>query len=208
MFAAELELIPTLRFFAYYQVIENSYNYYSQRVAHQIVERMIKDPLLLGGSQQKISLLLNALRPHLGLRTFGTEKDALMSVLECCLTEQELFDFFGKEQQERLNYFKDSKNSISKRLIVVHKGERESCSGQELFRQVRDRIYDVRCRIVHSKAEDGDNVEPLFPFSKETRQMSEDIELVKFVARQVLINGSKPIQFSAVVAPQLSKSTP
>lgn len=53
---------------------------------------------------------------------------------------------------------------------------------------VADLIYDIRCKIVHTKGENYEGeVELLLPFSKEAELLFFDIQLIKYVARKVLI---------------------
>ena len=56
-------------------------------------------------------------------------------------------------------------------------------------------MYDIRCKIVHTKndSRDGDT-ELLLPFSTEADQLSFDIDLMQYIAREVLIAGSLPFQ--------------
>jgi hypothetical protein len=67
----------------------------------------------------------------------------------------------------------------------------------DLRNDVSDRIYDIRCKIVHTKSdsrsEDGDL---LLPFSKEADQLVYDIELVEYLAQRVLIAANLPLQIS------------
>jgi hypothetical protein len=65
----------------------------------------------------------------------------------------------------------------------------------DLRQDVADRIYDIRCKIVHSKADSrNEEFELLLPFSKEAEQLAFDIELAQYVAQVVLISGSTPFQ--------------
>jgi hypothetical protein len=58
--------------------------------------------------------------------------------------------------------------------------------------QAADRIYDLRCRIVHAK-EDGSYVEPLRLFEVNSdKVLVHDLELVRFVAERVLVASSRP----------------
>jgi hypothetical protein len=61
-----------------------------------------------------------------------------------------------------------------------------------LIRQVAERIYDLRCRIVHSKDSGDESVSPIRPFERETRLMRHDLSLIRFVAQRVLIASSRP----------------
>jgi hypothetical protein len=64
-------------------------------------------------------------------------------------------------------------------------------SQPSLRRQIAERIYDLRCRIVHSKQSHTD-AEPLHPFGSEAKRLRHDMHLVRFVAQHVLTTSSKP----------------
>lgn len=55
------------------------------------------------------------------------------------------------------------------------------------------RIYEIRCRIVHTKAGEHD-VDLLLPFSAEARILAFDLELLEFIVRTALIAGSRPLR--------------
>ena len=65
----------------------------------------------------------------------------------------------------------------------------------DLRNEIADRIYDIRCKIVHTKSgtDEGD-IELLLPFSNEAEQLYFDIDLVQYVAQQVLIAASSPLK--------------
>jgi hypothetical protein len=57
----------------------------------------------------------------------------------------------------------------------------------ELCTQARNRIYGVRCRIVHTKSGGGwTSNPPLLPFSAEARLIREDLALVEFCAERII----------------------
>jgi hypothetical protein len=58
---------------------------------------------------------------------------------------------------------------------------------------VADRIYDIRCKIVHTKDDSkGGDLEMILPFSAEADLILYDIDLVQFIAKSVLISASAP----------------
>jgi hypothetical protein len=63
-------------------------------------------------------------------------------------------------------------------------------SQPSLTRQIAERIYDLRCRIVHSK-ESHTDAEPLHPFGPEAKRLRHDMNLIRFVAHHVLASSSK-----------------
>ena len=63
-----------------------------------------------------------------------------------------------------------------------------------------DRIYDIRNRVVHAKA-DHDELGLLLPFDPETRLLRHDVELVAFLAREVLSASARPLGSKEVGTP-------
>jgi hypothetical protein len=55
----------------------------------------------------------------------------------------------------------------------------------DIRRSAAERIYDIRCRIVHAKAE-FDNEGPILPTDPETQCLGPDIDLVRFLAGKAL----------------------
>lgn len=78
----------------------------------------------------------------------------------------------------------------------------------DLRNDVADRIYDIRCKIVHTKAGvDDSSFELLLPFSKDAEQLHHDIELIRFIARSVLVAASVAINLEApILNKQFTKS--
>jgi hypothetical protein len=61
----------------------------------------------------------------------------------------------------------------------------------DLRNDVADRVYDIRCKIVHTKNEHSDDDFPMIlPFSEDAEYLLHDIDLAEFVARSVLVASS------------------
>lgn len=61
----------------------------------------------------------------------------------------------------------------------------------DLRNDVADRLYDIRCKIVHTKSDNRNgDTELLLPFSKEAEQLHYDIELIEYLAQRTLIASS------------------
>jgi hypothetical protein len=75
---------------------------------------------------------------------------------------------------------------------VTNTAMRAGGPDDELVSRAAERIYEIRCKIVHTK--DDRNTEPgvLLPFSREADQLGPEIDLVEFVARRVLAAAGRP----------------
>ena len=56
---------------------------------------------------------------------------------------------------------------------------------------IANRIYEMRCRIVHTK--DEDELDLILPTSPEISLLKHDIELIEFIAQKVLIAGGRQL---------------
>jgi hypothetical protein len=66
----------------------------------------------------------------------------------------------------------------------------------EIMSEVANRLYDIRCRIVHAKQPDSDvAVEPILPYSRDEALLVHDIELIRFVANTVIHASSDTLDF-------------
>ncbi len=180
------EGIPLLQFLAYYQVIEFYYPMFAEKATHDITKRLLKNPTFDRSSDTHINQLISSIKPYLNKGGYGEEKAALLATVRECVTEQELRTFF-QDDKERFEFYKSKAQTISSEKISI---DRENA---EIVTETAKRIYDIRCKIVHTKASESANSEVLLPFSKEAQQLGFDIELVQFVARKVLIVSSNPL---------------
>jgi hypothetical protein len=117
----------------------------------------------------------------------GDERSQLRATIAECIDPDSIREFVSVDEN-RKNFFSSKTKGITEHKIPV------ANPNLDLRNDVADRIYDIRCKIVHTKS-DGQNgeVELLLPFSKEAEQLYYDIELVQYIAQQVLIAASSPL---------------
>ncbi len=183
-YAKSATQMPLLQFLAYYQAIEFYFPVYSQMEAKRRVSRVLKDPTFDKSKDTDIIRLISSITQ--GSRSvFGDEQSQLKATINECVSEQELRDFI--EAKPYLMKFYSSKDKKISSCIIPVKNPSE-----DLRSEVGDRIYDIRCKIVHTKSgETKEDVEQLLPFSKEAEMLNYDIELLKFITRQVIIGSSR-----------------
>jgi hypothetical protein len=103
-----------------------------------------------------------------------------------CLNPDFLREFLSSNP-ERLHFYSGKSKTYYKIPIAT--------PSVDLREDVVHRIYDIRCRIVHTKNDTRDGeVGLLLPFTPEAEQLSFDIELIQYVAQQVLIAGGTPFR--------------
>lgn len=172
--------MPLLQFLAYYQVLEFYFPIFSRAEAIRRVTRVLKNPRFRLDSEADVARVLQAVNLG-GGSSYGDERKQLKSTLRECLTEEELRDFI-QVTPERSQFMTTRNKLLTEMTFNLKRPD------ADLINVAGDRIYDIRCRIVHTKA--SDEVELLLPFSPEASLMAHDIALVEFAAQQALIVGS------------------
>lgn len=132
--------------------------------------------------------VLNIAKSSLG-RGFITEISQLEATLKECIQISLLKEFF--EKNERLKSLLTAKKNKKLDLEPLALNDNDEI----LTNSIAQRIYDVRCRIVHSKNEnDFDNAKSIYPFTKEANLLNCEIELIHYLAKRVLIASSSEFQ--------------
>ena len=176
--------MPLLQFLAYYQVIEFYFPVYSQAEAQRKIKGILKNPTFRGDRDADVARLLSAIQVTRS-GSYGDERSQLRATILECVDAESVREFIASEDDVKALYAAGNKTLSAHKIPI-------SNHGLDLRGDIADRIYDIRCKIVHTKtdARDG-NSELLLPFSKEAELLSCDIKLVQYVAQQVLIAGSR-----------------
>lgn len=177
--------MPLLQFLAFYQVIEYYYPTYSQEEAKRRIRSILKDPTFRTDRDGDIGKVLAAVSGH--GRGFGDERSQLRATINACIDPNDLRAFF-EEDEERVEFFSAKQKGLTDQKLTLKN------SDADLRAPVADLIYDIRCKIVHTKGEISEGeVELLLPFSKEAELLFFDIELIQYIARKVLIAAGVPL---------------
>jgi hypothetical protein len=178
--------MPLLQYLAFYQAIEFYFPVYSRSEAQRKLKVILKDPLFRSDRDADIARLLSAI--HVSRAgAFGDERSQLLAtILECCSSE-DLRSFFESEPSRREFFTSKSKSESYHKIPLAN-------SSADLRSDVAERIYEIRCKIVHTKIDSRDaSFELLLPFSTEADQLSHDIDLVQYLASRVLVSSSTPL---------------
>lgn len=185
-YARSAQGMPLLQFFAYYQVIEFYLPIYYQAEARRKIKRVIKSPLFRTDRDADVGKILAVLtsRGH----SVGDERSMMRATLQECLDTDDLREFLTADEERKVFFSSKSKGLTAHKLPLMN-------PSIDLRNDVADRIYNIRCKIVHTKsdAHEGE-VELLLPFSKEAEQLYFDIHLIQYIARRVLITASSPLK--------------
>ena len=185
-YARSATSMPLLQFLAFYQCIEFFFPQYSRQEAIAKVKNVLKDPAFDGTKDSYINVILNAtLEGRRG--PLLEERKQLAATLKQCVDGAALRDFLN-ETDERKRYYTSEYKKISDKRI----GTSDDAS---VVDQAAERIYDIRCKVVHTKNMDGgEGDEMILPFSKEADLLTDDVELIKFLARKVLTSSGAPLK--------------
>jgi hypothetical protein len=163
--------MPLLQFLAYYQVLEFYFFNYSQEEAKRKIRNVLKDPTFRFDREVDISRILSAVSVR--GRGFGDEKSQLRSTLLACLDPNTLRTFLT-ETEERKEFFSSKQKGLTSFKIAL--GNKDA----DLRNDVTDLVYDIRCKIVHTKGDNEDGeVDLLLPFSKEADMLYQYNELMQ-----------------------------
>lgn len=177
--------MPLLQFLAFYQVIEYYYPTYSQEEAKRRIRTILKDPTFRTDRDGDIGKVLTAVAGH--GRGFGDERSQLRATINACIDPNDL-RYFLTEEEERSDFFSSKQKGLTDHKLAINNND------ADLRAPVADLIYDIRCKIVHTKGESSEGeVELLLPFSKEAELLFYDIELMQYIARKVLIAAGAPL---------------
>ncbi|MCK1807230.1 MULTISPECIES: hypothetical protein [unclassified Micromonospora] len=181
-YAQSSEKLPLLRFLAFYQVVEYFFPSYAERDTLRRLRQIVIDPTFSADRDSDVARLSQAIRNKMYL----TERDQLKSTIRHCVNDGDLKEFIEADP-ERVAFVSNRKNGLKAAKPLALKD-----AGSPLGDQVAERIYDIRCRIVHAKDGGGPTQAALLlPFSAEARSLGHDIEVMRFIAQKVLISSAR-----------------
>lgn len=176
--------MPLLQFLALYQILEFYFPIFSQKDAHQQIKNLIKDPRFNPNKDSDITKILTAISQNKSQLGFGSELDQLKTTMTSCVTKEEIFDHI-KSDDEMKQFFEEKKSkSLSSKNLNL------SNNSGDLINECAERIYEIRCRVVHTKASDK-NYELLLPSSPELKYLVYDISILEMVAKKVMVSTSR-----------------
>ena len=184
-YARSAENMPLLQYLASYQVLEYYFPIYYQRETLDRMKQELLDPRFSPQNDTHLTRLLSLVNPQ--GKNFSNERDQLRATVRACVSQERLADYLTDEGREQFFSGKQQVKNVA-RLDQKNKNI-------DLRDQVANRIYDIRCRIVHTKSEAGDQYpELLLPFSEEAESLGFDIDLIQFLAQRVLIHRATPLR--------------
>jgi hypothetical protein len=173
--------MPLLEYLAYYQVIEYYMGAFSRAATVGRIRNMLKDPRFDHNDDVAVERLIDTAAP--AGRSVASEREQVLDTVQVCLDETAIVGFL-EERPAAAKALRDKKWITGVQPIAA------GGANNSLIRQIGDRIYDLRCRIVHSKESSAHPAGPLRPFDPESKRLRHDLHLLRFVAQNVLITSS------------------
>jgi hypothetical protein len=177
--------MPLLQYLAYYQVLEFYFPIYSRSEALTRLRQELQDPRFNRYDDAHLSRILN-LATAAGGGGYGSEREQLKATVRACINVDWLREFLSDPDREP--------SFTGTQRIQGVQAIRLADRQHDLRDQVANRVYDLRCRIVHTKEEgDPSRIGLLLPYSAEADSLDEDIDLVQLMAQKVLIAGASAL---------------
>ncbi|QAY73073.1 hypothetical protein ET445_06630 [Agromyces protaetiae] len=177
-YGREADGLPLLEFLAYYQAVEYFFPFFAREQTMNDVRSTLKHPRFNPNDDKQVGKLISLAAQGRGQQS---EREQLRTTIRSCVGEADLREYVEADQ-DRLEALTAKKQSI--RGV---KSVRFENGADDIRDQLADRIYAIRCRIVHSKQDGGGYDEVLLPGTREADALSADINVLQFVAQRVLI---------------------
>lgn len=170
--------MPLLQFLAYYQCIEFYFPTFSKAEARRKIALLLKDPTFRADRDSDVARLLSAISISRS-GGMGDERSQLRATISECLNPEELRAFFD-DDKARSDFFRGKQKNGVHKIPLANETT-------DLRDDVADRIYNIRCRIVHTKDSEQHSGGMILPFSDEADTLVFDIELANFLSQKILI---------------------
>jgi hypothetical protein len=186
-YAKSAENMPLLQFLAFYQVIEFYFPVYYEVEARRKIRAILKDPTFRNERDADLARILSSIQPNRS-GGLGNELSQLKASIMECVDADALRSLLTSDEAMTIFFSSKAKGLTDHKLPI-------SNLNIDLRNDSAERMYDIRCKIVHTKSNtiDGET-ELLLPFSEEAEQLYYDIRLIEFIARKIIISASTPIK--------------
>ncbi|WP_435005140.1 hypothetical protein P12x_003033 [Tundrisphaera lichenicola] len=185
-YASSASHLPLLQYLAYYQAMEYVLPVHSKRRVVRSLRNLLKNPSFNLDRDADLGKLIAVATPS-DNRGFGDERTQLRATIDNCVNLDNL-KWFIESDNERKSYFQSRVKSLNLDGLQI------GTLDKDIRNDVSDRIYSIRCKIVHTKSGYESGVELLLPFSEEAASLGHEIELIRFVCTQVIVASSKSLR--------------
>lgn len=178
--------MPLLQYLSFYQAIEYYFPAYFHDEVKKKFQTLLKDPSFRVDRESDITKLIKISQFNNG--GYGNEREMLKVTIKACIEETELRDVLSGTEDIK-KHFTTKLKGITDCTINF------SSDKIDLRDMITQRVYDIRCKIVHAK-NDSDEIfgSFLLPFSNESEMLQLDIDLIQLIAQKVIIASSSIIK--------------
>lgn len=173
---------PLLEFLAYYQSVEYFFPLFAQEQTTKAIRAALLDVTFNPNEDRDILRLASLAAP--GERAGLSERDQLKAVLRACFDPSGLDNVVDQIDPEGSHFFPNRQKI--KGVPQLRRKDKQ----YDFRDQVAERIYRLRCRVVHTKL-DGEPETLLLPSSAEAKALGPDIKLLRYIAQRVLFARAK-----------------
>lgn len=178
--------MPLLQFLAYYQVAEYYFPNFAKLEAVRGARKVLKNPTFRVDRESDLIKLIHTIAGN--GRVGSSEREQMKATVLEVLTNDDV-----------VNYFKDNEAIAEivgkKHKLITDKTINTNRKDHDHRADIAEMLYDIRCRIVHTKNDSGDSrAEMLLPFSTAEDQLWPYIDVMRFVAQNALIRSSSVLR--------------
>ncbi|GAB2989182.1 hypothetical protein [Saccharothrix stipae] len=174
--------MPLLQYLAYYQAIEFFFPSFFHSEVIRKLRQELRDPRFNVDDDGELQRLLSI------ASTSGkggiSERQQLRATLTACVDDDSVESFIRSGPTV--------KRLFDEKKVIDDAPDLNVKSNSPLVEQVAERVYAIRCRIVHTKEDGGvGGAKVMLPFGNEAGNLGADIALIRFLAQKVIIAGSR-----------------
>lgn len=177
LYGRQAENLPLLEFLAYYQTIEYFFPSFTKEDEIKRLRTAVKHPRFDPNKDRDIEKLLSL--SSSGGRPLN-EEEQLKAAVRGSVSAEELREFLEEEADRWSHMTGKAKFTKAKQIAPENKQV-------DIRDQYAARVYDIRCRIVHTKSDGAGRESMLLPSSKDAKSLGHDIDALRFLAQQVLV---------------------
>ncbi|HET8956128.1 MAG TPA: hypothetical protein VFN18_10770 [Solirubrobacterales bacterium] len=178
--------MPLLQFLAFYQVLEFYFPLYADQEMRRRIKSVVKHPQFNPHREAQISSIIKAMSVGRG-RGSGDERAQLRATLRGSINPDSIREHL--RVGGRVKHFGQKKNGPARQPIRI------DMSDDDLLDATAARIYELRCKIVHTKDSDAEESQ-ILPFSPEADQLGPDIALLEELARGSLVAANRELRLA------------
>ena len=174
---------PLIRYWSLYQVLEYFFPKHSQAEALSQLARHLRSPAFDAHRDEDV---LKAIELATNARAGSvTEEQQLSTTLRAITSTGELLEVIEKLGLK--DHLETRNSELTQNIVRI-------TSTEDLLVQLARRIYDIRCRIVHSKsANQRDSGPGLLPGTHHDDLAAKEVPLMEYLAQQALIVSAEPL---------------